>query len=92
MQRHGHPSVNGRAAKIVDAIAANADALRLSVSTGSQGERLIDMGGATLGWLVFIAAMAGHTLSPRQGEACVTPWRSNQKKATKNPGWSDHPG
>ena len=51
MQRPPHssgsanPSVSARAAKIVDDIAANADALRITVSTGSQGERLIDMGG-----------------------------------------------
>ena len=51
MQRHAHPSVSARAAKIVDQIAANADALRLTVSIGSQGERLIDMGGAALGCL-----------------------------------------
>src|SRR5690606_7329072 len=62
MQRSGHPSVNGRAAKIVDAIAANADALRISVSTGSEGERLIDMGGSTLGCLE-----AGRLL----GEVCM---------------------
>lgn len=62
MQRHAHPSVSARAAKIVDEIAANADALRISVSTGSLGERLIDMGGASLGSLE-----AGRLL----GEVCM---------------------
>ena len=62
MQRHAHPSVSARAAKIVDQIAANADALRLTVSIGSQGERLIDMGGAALGCLE-----AGRLL----GEVCM---------------------
>lgn len=62
MQRHAHPSVSARAAKIVDEIAANADALRISVSTGSLGERLIDMGGSTLGSLE-----AGRLL----GEVCM---------------------
>jgi methenyltetrahydromethanopterin cyclohydrolase len=62
MQRTGHPSVSARAAKIVDQIAADADALRISVTTGSLGERLIDMGGATLGCLE-----AGRRL----GEVCM---------------------
>lgn len=62
MQRHAHPSVNQRAAKIVDQIVANADALRLSVTTGSHGERLIDMGGNALGCLE-----AGRLL----GEVCM---------------------
>ena len=42
-------SVNARAAKLVAAIAADADALRCRVSTGAAGERLIDMGAATPG-------------------------------------------
>ncbi len=62
MQRAASPSVSARAAKIVDEIAANADALRVSVSTGSLGERLIDMGGAALGSLE-----AGRLL----GEVCM---------------------
>ncbi len=62
MQRASHPSVSARAAKIVDAIAANADALRCTVTTGSQGERLIDMGGSALGCLE-----AGRLL----GEVCM---------------------
>jgi methenyltetrahydromethanopterin cyclohydrolase len=45
------PSVSARAAKIVDDIVANADALRISVSTGSNGERLIDMGAKVIGGL-----------------------------------------
>lgn len=62
MQRHAQPSVSARAAKIVDEIAANADALRINVSTGSLGERLIDMGGNALGCLE-----AGRLL----GEVCM---------------------
>ncbi len=62
MQRAASPSVSARAAKIVDEIAANADALRVQVSTGSLGERLIDMGGAALGSLE-----AGRLL----GEVCM---------------------
>ncbi|MGQ0456598.1 MAG: methenyltetrahydromethanopterin cyclohydrolase [Hyphomicrobium sp.] len=56
------PSVSKRAAKIVDAIAANADALRVKVSTGSQGERLIDLGAAAPGCIE-----AGRLL----GEVCM---------------------
>jgi methenyltetrahydromethanopterin cyclohydrolase len=62
MQTTSSPSVSARAGKIVDAIAVNADALRIAVLTGSQGERLIDMGGATLGCLE-----AGRLL----GEVCM---------------------
>lgn len=62
MQRMAHPSVSARAAKIVDAIAADADALRISVTTGSEGERLIDMGGNVIGGLE-----AGRRL----GEVCM---------------------
>ncbi len=62
MQTTAHPSVSKRAAKIVDALAANADALRVHVSTGSQGERLIDLGGAVPGCLE-----AGRML----GEVCM---------------------
>jgi methenyltetrahydromethanopterin cyclohydrolase len=45
------PSVNARAAKIVEQIVADASALRCVVSTGGAGERLIDMGAATTGGL-----------------------------------------
>ncbi len=62
MQTAANPSVSKRAAKIVDAIAANADALRVHVSTGSQGESLIDLGGAVPGCLE-----AGRML----GEVCM---------------------
>lgn len=44
-------SVNARAMRIVDQIAADAGALRCTVSTGPAGERLIDLGGRTLGSL-----------------------------------------
>lgn len=62
MQRSHHPSVSGRAGKIVETIAANAGALRISVSKGSQGERLIDLGASVLGGLE-----AGRLL----GEVCM---------------------
>lgn len=56
------PSVSKRAAKIVENISANADALRVHVSTGSAGERLIDLGGGVPGCLE-----AGRLL----GEVCM---------------------
>ena len=56
------PSVSKRAARIVDLIAANADALRVKVSTGSLGERLIDLGAEATGCLE-----AGRLL----GEVCM---------------------
>ena len=56
------PSVNARAAKIVDDIAANASALRCRVSTGEAGERRIDLGASTPGGLE-----AGRLL----GEVCM---------------------
>ena len=56
------PSVNARAAKIVDQIVADADALRCLVSTGAAGERVIDLGANTLGGLE-----AGRRL----GEVCM---------------------
>lgn len=62
MRLTASPSVSKRAAKIVEAIAANADALRVKVSTGSLGERLIDLGAATPGCLE-----AGRLL----GEVCM---------------------
>jgi methenyltetrahydromethanopterin cyclohydrolase len=56
------PSVNKLAAKIVDQIAADAVALRVGVSKGSLGERLIDLGASSLGCLE-----AGRRL----GEVCM---------------------
>ncbi|CAA2139432.1 methenyltetrahydromethanopterin cyclohydrolase [Hyphomicrobium sp. ghe19] len=56
------PSVSARAAKLVDEIVADADALRISVSKGSLGERLIDMGANVVGGLE-----AGRRL----GEVCM---------------------
>ncbi|SFV38843.1 methenyltetrahydromethanopterin cyclohydrolase [Hyphomicrobium facile] len=56
------PSVSAGAAKIVDDIVANADALRISVTKGSLGERLIDMGANVIGGLE-----AGRRL----GEVCM---------------------
>jgi len=45
------PSVSARAAKLVEALVANASALRCVVSRGPAGERLIDLGAATPGGL-----------------------------------------
>lgn len=56
------PSVNALAGKIVDKIAADALALRVGVSTGNAGERLIDLGAAVPGCLE-----AGRLL----GEVCM---------------------
>ena len=56
------PSVNARAAKLVDDIVANAGALRCTVKTGEAGERQIDLGANTPGGLE-----AGRRL----GEVCM---------------------
>src|SRR5271169_5983359 len=56
------PSVSARAAKLVEDIVTNADALRIDVATGSEGERLIDMGANVVGGLE-----AGRRL----GEVCM---------------------
>lgn len=45
------PSVSARAAKIVDTLIADADALRCSVTTGEAGERCIDLGAEVPGGL-----------------------------------------
>ncbi|MDX2309646.1 MAG: methenyltetrahydromethanopterin cyclohydrolase [Hyphomicrobium sp.] len=58
----GAPSVNARAMKIVDRIAADAAALRCKVSTGAAGERLIDLGATVPGGIE-----AGRLL----GEVCM---------------------
>jgi methenyltetrahydromethanopterin cyclohydrolase len=53
MQKHigPGPSVSARAAKLVDALVADATALRCIVSNGEAGERLIDLGAAATGGL-----------------------------------------
>ena len=53
MQKHlgPAPSVSARAAKLVDALVADAAALRCIVSTGEAGERRVDLGAATPGGL-----------------------------------------
>lgn len=56
------PSVNTLAGKIVDQIATDATALRVAVSRGSAGERLIDLGASVPGGLE-----AGRRL----GEVCM---------------------
>ena len=56
------PSVNARAAKLVEDIVANACALRCTVKTGEAGERQIDLGANTPGGLE-----AGRRL----GEVCM---------------------
>jgi methenyltetrahydromethanopterin cyclohydrolase len=60
----GWPSLNALAAPLADAMAANADRLRLVVSLGSLGERLIDAGakatgGMEAGRLIGEICMAG---------------------------------
>ena len=45
------PSVSSRAAKLVEGIVADADALRVTVTTGAAGERLIDLGAHAPGGL-----------------------------------------
>lgn len=45
------PSVSARAAKLVEGIVADADALRCSVTTGEAGERCIDLGAQVPGGL-----------------------------------------
>lgn len=62
MPQHTSPSVSEHANVIVEQIVRDADALRIKVSTGSLGERLIDLGGATTGCLE-----AGRRL----GEVCM---------------------
>ena len=62
MPTASQPSVNSRAARIVDQIVADASALRCTVSTGPAGERLIDMGANSPGGLE-----AGRRL----GEVCM---------------------
>ena len=60
---HGpSPSVNARAAKLVEQLVADATALRCSVSTGEAGERRVDLGAEVLGGLE-----AGRRL----GEICM---------------------
>jgi methenyltetrahydromethanopterin cyclohydrolase len=56
------PSVNARAAAIVETIVANAAALRCAVTTGENGERLVDLGSNVPGGLE-----AGRLL----GEVCM---------------------
>jgi methenyltetrahydromethanopterin cyclohydrolase len=56
------PSVSARAAKLVDGMVADADALRISVSKGQHGERIIDVGADVPGGLE-----AGRRL----GEVCM---------------------
>jgi methenyltetrahydromethanopterin cyclohydrolase len=53
MQKHlgPAPSVSARAAKLVDALVADATALRCIISTGEAGERRVDLGAATPGGL-----------------------------------------
>ncbi len=56
------PSVNGLAAPLVDTLADEAVALRLAVSEGEAGERLIDCGAGILG---------GVEAGRRMGEICL---------------------
>jgi len=62
MHSNQAPSVNARAASIVESIVSNAQALRCAVSTGDNGERLVDLGAHVPGGLE-----AGRLL----GEVCM---------------------
>ena len=66
MQSAKQPSVSARAAKLVDAIVADADALRISVTKGEHGERLIDLGGKSSG---VLKPAAGSVKSAWAGSA-----------------------
>jgi methenyltetrahydromethanopterin cyclohydrolase len=73
------PSVNARAARIVDQIVANAAALRCAVSTGAGGERLVDLGANVAGGLE-----AGRLL----GEVCMGGFGTVQITSSSGlPGW-----
>lgn len=56
------PSVSARAATIVDGLVADADALRIAVTTGEAGERIIDLGAGVPG---------GIEAGRRLGEVCM---------------------
>ena len=73
------PSVNQRASAIVEKIAANADALRCSVTMGANNERLIDLGANLPGGLE-----AGRLL----GEVCMGGFGSVQITSSSGlPNW-----
>lgn len=73
------PSVNARAAKIVETLVADASALRCLVSTGAAGERVIDLGANVPGGLE-----AGRRL----GEVCMGGLGTVQlSTATGNANW-----
>ena len=69
------PSINARAAKIVDEIVANASALRCTVSTGDGGERRIDLGAEVTGGLeagrmlaeVCLGGLGTVSITPNSG-------------------------
>lgn len=78
----GAPSVSARAARIVDQMVADADALRITVRTGEAGERIIDLGATTPGGLeagrrlgeVCMGGLGTVTLLPAGGEGTSWPW------------------
>ncbi len=74
------PSVNARAAVLVDDLAANAQALRVSVTTGQDGERCIDLGAKVPGGLE-----AGRRL----GEICMGGLGSVRLATRVEDGWPD---
>ena len=66
------PSVNALAAPLVEAMVRDADALRIAVSTGSRGERLIDCGSQAQGGVEAGVRMAQVCLGGL-GAVSVTP-------------------
>jgi methenyltetrahydromethanopterin cyclohydrolase len=66
------PSVNALAAPLVEAMVRDADALRIAVSTGSRGERLIDCGSQAVGGIEAGVRMAQVCLGGL-GVVSVTP-------------------
>ncbi len=70
------PSVSARAAKIVERIVADADALRVSVRRGEAGERIIDMGSSVPGGLEA-GRLLGEVCMGGLGTVALTPASGN---------------
>ena len=75
-------SVNRRAAAIVEQIVADADALRIAVSIGEAGERIVDLGASVPGGLeagrrlgeVCMGGLGSVALLPQGGDSVPWPW------------------
>jgi len=74
-------SVNGNAARLVDAMAGDAERLRIAVTSGSRGERVMDLGARCLGGIeaglrlaeVCMGGLGRISLSAQRGPA-KWPW------------------